>query len=309
MSVNDDFHDDSRPLLAGDVIGVRSFAVDKLGRLTGVSHRKVWRPGVNTATCPHARARVKAADAVEAEREGRRDEPGDWSAAMRSAITRSMNRQILSGYLTSIAWGESAIRTDEHKPGAKGCSCGYWAYFDGSDDFSSDGTVTGVVRGEGVVTIGSKGFRAERAELLALVAPANPKKPSLWHRWMDWLADADGALASALVVGASGLALFTVAAVLDAVAGSALAFAWALAAVLSGGLLASGVVAWNNDCHSDHDEPRPAVAWDAVRRNYPDVPVYPTLKAALRDHPLSTPPAPEPLTPENTPDFWEREAS
>ena len=51
MSVNEDFHHDSRPLVADSITGTRSFAVDKLGRLTGVTHKDVWRPGVNCAVC------------------------------------------------------------------------------------------------------------------------------------------------------------------------------------------------------------------------------------------------------------------
>src|SRR5699024_4268200 len=44
---------------------------------------------------------------------------------------------------------------------------------------------------------------------------------------------------------------------------------------------------------------------DLVRRNYPDVPVYPSLRAALRAHPLTVPERPSPQTCD---DFWTRAA-
>jgi len=43
-------------------------------------------------------------------------------------------------------------------------------------------------------------------------------------------------------------------------------------------------------------------ATDAVRRNYPDAQVFPSRRAALERFPLTQP---DPITPENTPDFWE----
>lgn len=45
------------------------------------------------------------------------------------------------------------------------------------------------------------------------------------------------------------------------------------------------------------------VNWDLVRRNYPDVPTYPTKKEALAQHPLTPPPPPNPTDE----DFWTRE--
>ncbi len=36
---------------AGVARGARSFSIDRLGRLTGVSYKVVWRPGENEATC------------------------------------------------------------------------------------------------------------------------------------------------------------------------------------------------------------------------------------------------------------------
>lgn len=312
MSVHEDFHADPRPLVADSITGVRSFSVDKLGRLTGVTHKKVWRPGVNTATCPTATVKVKAAKAekkpgtvdltVDADMEA-------FRVALRRA-TQSFQPLTYGGW--SWHTTEERTRTDEHRPGAQGCQCGFWAYFDGSDEFSSSDRITAVVRGQGVVTVGSKGFRAEKAEIVALVDPNRPRSDvSTWHRWMHWLDDHDGTASGFAVlggmVGLAGIGLGTAGAVMgDPV--------WLVALVAAIGLLASflSFSAWRVlpfDCYSDHDEaPANHEQWDAVRRNYADVPVYPSLKAALRDFPLTPPPAPEPITPENTPDFWEMKA-
>ena len=326
MSVTEDFHTDPRPLVAGDITGVRSFAVDKLGRLTGVSHAKVWRPGVNTAECPHARVAVKAADAAKAEREGDDDGP-DMEAFRRSVHRSLMNSYWLAGGI--LRHDPSPVRSDEHRPGSTGCQCGFWAYFDGSDDFSGDDRVTGVVRGSGVVTVGTKGFRAERAEVVALVAPDHDEPEpetdggSWWDRLGDHLADPDNTaarfvheyVAPLLALLGGALALGALAAELP------LWLSWlALGlAMLGATLIVGGRFARERGERRRHTmtiriaafgerEPLPRDRWEAVRRNYPDVPVYPSLSAALRDHPLTPPPAPEPLTPQNTPDFWEREA-
>lgn len=40
-----------RPFVAGSLIGLRSFRIDKYGRLTGAVYREPWRPGENVATC------------------------------------------------------------------------------------------------------------------------------------------------------------------------------------------------------------------------------------------------------------------
>lgn len=42
---------DGKSFAAGVVTGTRAFDVDKLGRLLGVSYRKVWTPGENVAEC------------------------------------------------------------------------------------------------------------------------------------------------------------------------------------------------------------------------------------------------------------------
>lgn len=313
MSINEDFHADPRPLVADSITGVRSFAVDKLGRLTGVTHTSVWRPGVNTATCPTAAVKVKASKAEPV--------PGTTGTGMNDAsieaIMAAVRRASLRSNWAMYSGGwtlpyENRTRTDEHRPGAAGCQCGFWAYFDGSDDFGGEGRITGVVRGQGVVTVGSKGFRAEQAEIVALVDPTSPR-PGVpaWHRWMHWLGERDVVASTSAVlgglVGLAALAFGTAAAVMGDPAW--LVVLLAVAGLVASFLSFSGWRVLDFDCYSDHDdEPASAVQWEAVRRNYADVPVYGSLKAALRDFPLTPPPAPEPITPDNTPNFWEMKA-
>ena len=106
----------------GVVRGVRAFRVDRWGRLTGVTVRRVFRPGENIAEC------TPTPDAVE-----------------RPA--------------------------GEHKAGVSGCTCGYWAHYDGRNTYSDPGTVTAIIEGYGQVTLGRAGFRAEKARVVALVVP------------------------------------------------------------------------------------------------------------------------------------------
>ena len=48
------------------------------------------------------------------------------------------------------------------------CTCGFYGYFDGSDDYHGDAKVTAVVEAYGEVVIGTRGFRAMKARIVAL---------------------------------------------------------------------------------------------------------------------------------------------
>lgn len=97
---------------ANSVKGARSFRIDALGRLTGVSFKKVWMPGENTSEC-------------------------------------------LAGV--------------PHKDGKfPECKCGFYGYYEGSNDFHDKGMVSAVVEGYGDAVIGTSGFRVTKARILAL---------------------------------------------------------------------------------------------------------------------------------------------
>lgn len=57
------------------------------------------------------------------------------------------------------------------------CLCGFYAYYDGSNDYrKSETTITGVVEGYGSTVIGSRGFRCAKARIVALHIPNDVKR-------------------------------------------------------------------------------------------------------------------------------------
>ena len=77
--------------------------------------------------------------------------------------------RVLTGGLSYTP--DMPVRTDEHRAGASGCTCGYWAHTTENRDYMRSDRWTAVVDGYGLVTRGTKGFRAEKARLVALVPP------------------------------------------------------------------------------------------------------------------------------------------
>lgn len=54
---------------------------------------------------------------------------------------------------------------------AMDCTCGFYAFWDGSNDYRDEGHVNAVVEGYGVVVIGPRGFRAQKTRIVALHIP------------------------------------------------------------------------------------------------------------------------------------------
>lgn len=161
-------------LALGVVTGVRSFRVDKLGRLTGIHYKQVWTPGENEAEC-------------------RKEEVNNWGG-----ISARMLNQYLISNTFSYETAAPTTRTVPSIPaqiGRRGkknittvqvpvvsrpveptqpvhdmtrCACGFYAYYDGSDDYNEDGFVSGVVEGFGETLIGTRGFRAMKSRIVAL---------------------------------------------------------------------------------------------------------------------------------------------
>lgn len=131
--MNDDFTGPA--LAAGTVLGVRAFDIDNLGRLRGVTHADVFRPGENIARC-------------------RATPQGRWTH--------------VPGGMT---WPPDEPR--EHHPGSADCECGYWAHYDGTHSYESAPRASAIIEGYGLVTLGTSGFRAGKARLVALVPPAH----------------------------------------------------------------------------------------------------------------------------------------
>jgi hypothetical protein len=193
-----DFGD--RPFVAGSVTGLRAFRVDPLGRLTGVTYKDVWTPGENVATCHKA--------------------PDD---GMEAAYQRLLTQYLGDTYSvpSSYLMGPSPYRSGgfvsrffnspqpapsptvsippipapgekkpviEHRLAGVSCQCGFYAYFDGGNDYlvQPGASITygpedkaprigAIIEGWGVCTIGTRGFRAEKAKVVALIIPDSTK--------------------------------------------------------------------------------------------------------------------------------------
>jgi hypothetical protein len=154
----------------GVVRGVRSFNVDKFGRLTGIVYPQVWKPGENNASC--------RAD----------DGPMNYGYTMTSAGQIFVRSQLStpasppspssqSIWARHLGLGHGgfdlpAVEEPKPKPRAKHsldtCKCGFYGYFDGSDDYHDKGKISAVVEAYGEVIIGTRGFRAMKAKIVAV---------------------------------------------------------------------------------------------------------------------------------------------
>lgn len=63
------------------------------------------------------------------------------------------------------------------------CNCGFYGYYDGSNDYRSSGsTITAVIEGYGSTVIGSRGFRCSKARIVALHIPDDVKRSGVVAR-------------------------------------------------------------------------------------------------------------------------------
>lgn len=136
----------------GVVRGVRSFNVDKIGRLTGVTYKQIWKPGENEAIC-------------------RRSQTDD--------IWQMVNMQLSFSFDTRTGRANRAsvpAPVDPAKPHPMhDCKHGFYAYYDGSNDYGDPDRVTAVIEGYGETVIGSRGFRSMKARIVALHIPETVK--------------------------------------------------------------------------------------------------------------------------------------
>lgn len=128
-----------RPFAAGSLTGLRTFRITDAGALTGVVHKGLWGSGVNQAEC----------------------------LAPSGIINFLGGRQPLRG-----------PDAPGHQLASLNCTCGWHAYFDGSNDYASQRWImhnqyglSGVIEGWGKCVVGSRGFRCEKAQIKALVVP------------------------------------------------------------------------------------------------------------------------------------------
>lgn len=276
---------DGRPFVAGSLIGLRSFRVDSLGRLTGVRHPSVWRPGVNDAECQKGSG------------------SGGWYSISFASLLGGGGGGggSVSVDLAPKSESVSLVKAPPHRPGQLGCSCGYYAYFDrGHNPHHEEGNLLALVEGYGTVTIGSRGFRAGKARVVGLIderrrrsgLPLDALAARFYNR---------GPATSGI-----GLAMLTFGIIfLSTFASEGRAWALAFAPLVILGALVT-YLSFRSIAVHYKPAPRPRRSLDLVRGNYPDVPVYSSLAAALAEHPLTAPPPP---TPDTDPDFWTRAVS
>lgn len=162
-----DFSD--RRFVAGTIVGLRAFSTDSLGRLTGVVAKQVWTPGENFAECRYADVHPYGV-MTWPNMAGR----GSWAAG---------------GYTFVIDEAPPPPPAEvkpPHDVASLKCECGFYAYFDGSNEYEARATqaVVGIIEGYGHVVAGSRGFRAEKARIVALVASKAASLPlrKSWER-------------------------------------------------------------------------------------------------------------------------------
>lgn len=116
----------------GSVVGARSWKVTEDGFLRSVHRDHVWVPGRNDAEC----LRFKSS-------------PYQYGSPM------------------------VFDRFEPHGDSSEffECQCGFYGYFDGSNDYYRPGRVAGMIEGFGETVIGTRGFRAMRAVIVALTFP------------------------------------------------------------------------------------------------------------------------------------------
>lgn len=178
----------------GVVTGARSFKVDKLGRLTGIHYPQIWTPVENVAECrkrdegaysmSFAARSYTTRDVVDFDRMRLEYVMADGSRISESAYdsirrTGSVNVPVQSA--PTVASGQPT-KPKEHSLAS--CEHGFYAYYDGSDDYHKGGMVSGVVEGYGESLIGTRGFRCMKAKLVALTISKDLAKPvaALVHR-------------------------------------------------------------------------------------------------------------------------------
>lgn len=264
------------PLVLGSARGARVFAVDSLARLTGVSYRQVWTPDENDADCKIPVYSEEKAKAITDRYYG---------------VNREVRVQTLGGF-QYVTQPRYRVKGQPHD--LQGCTCGFYAYYDGGDNqYAEKGTVHGVIEAWGETTIGSRGFRASSARILALAVPAPDLTKVLRARRIRKL----------LLWGGGAGAAFGLFALVSGLIGQY----WISAGVGLFGLAVNGyffVKNWRAKTELPVDDS--AELRERVSRNYPDVPMFESVELMLAEFP---PDRGEEPTPETDPDFWTRSAS
>lgn len=271
-----------RPFVAGSLIGVRAFKVDTDATLTGVVHETRFLDGENLGECLQT----------------------PWMRVM-----GGMASTLFIHHLTGMP-----LQPSEHRVGTQGCTCGYYAYFRGRNNWAQDGTIVGLIEGYGVCTVGDRGFRAEKARLVALVVPHRKRFARTRRGWASYKAGVNAVVRPAIHGNLhrvlSRAAKFPptrkasdwLNARCDRTASWVQWFlGWALALStiwidyppLHAAVWVAGTSMWAAAFNKGGKPAKvPAISgaeFAAVRQHYRGVPVYRTRREAVRAHPLTQP--------------------
>jgi hypothetical protein len=123
---------------AGVVRGARAWNINDDGMLVGITRPQVWTTGDNQAQCrkfvmPMCTTVVKP----------------DGTVTLR--------------FTSSTSFPDGPL---DH--GMEDCQHGFYAYYEGSNDYGRPARVSGVVEGFGTVVIGTRGFRCMKARIVAI---------------------------------------------------------------------------------------------------------------------------------------------
>lgn len=186
-SNNTHFEAGGTSLRVGSLYGARSFLADPdTGWLSGVTYRRNWTPGINTAECwkvtgwsvlnvgvvdyrPGKQFRDRLTGRL-LERDGNK-----YPETVREFLGWQWQMGAESGLTQTEPMPYYGNNTDPaHDLGS--CHCGYHGYLRGSLDFATDKrAINGIVRAFGRVKVGTRGFRAQHAEIVALYIPDTDK--------------------------------------------------------------------------------------------------------------------------------------
>lgn len=263
-----DFND--RLFCMGSLVGVRSFGVDALGRLVGPAQGGVFKPGDNEAGCNRATLPSHVAE-----------EYRKAIQAMSYTIAGATGMGFPTGY---------RIEGAPHEVASKECHCGYYAYFDeGGNPHHNEGNVLGLIEGYGVTTVGSRGFRSAKAKLVALIGEPVKQPVRYWRSpwlWIYFVCFLGNLIVALLAVTKTEWQQFGI----------------------NGGATTFAAIFMRQQFRRVRRNTASSTSYlpERTRALYPDVPVYPSLAAALAEHPLTPPPSP---SPETHADFWDLKVS
>lgn len=295
------------PYVLGTARGVRSFEIDHDGILRGVTYPQPWLEGENIAQCYVTKRR----------------EPLDLPSAysfIASAMMPHSGQYLgnVGGVLFPPGLDEPVLNDnyeyDDCGGVSKTCACGFYAYHKDLESYYSPRRAVGVIEAYGRVILGGKGFRAQKARIVGLVLPTTEsdieEQLETWQNRIDQVNQVLDRIPEATfrfgrtTKGIAGLAVASlVAGILSpaptflsgAITGSLIGLTFFAESHirtaqrrLSNALVAARTVflAQMKELASrrNFEEQRKV---DLVRKNYPSIPVFDSLKELLEAYPTT----------------------